>query len=127
MLANPAVNSLGFVRTTGAATGMPSYIPSNLFARALLAELGDASAEQSVAAVRDLVSAVVGDPGVPLEEAERRLAVWFDSAMDRLSGAYKRNTQKVSLVLAALVLALTMSARAETPAAEGGTGCRRGS
>jgi hypothetical protein len=103
VLGNPAVNSLGFVRPTGPSKGEPSYIPSHLFARALLAELGDASADPSVAAVGDLVSAVVGDPGVPLEEAERRLAVWFDSAMDRLSGAYKRDTQKASLILAALV------------------------
>ena len=103
VLNNPAVSSLGFVRPTGRAEGMPSYIQSNLFARALLAEIGSTPDHQSVCAVKDLITAVVGDPAVSIEEAERRLAAWFDSAMDRLSGAYKRNTQNVSLALAVVI------------------------
>jgi hypothetical protein len=111
VLNNPAVNSLGFIRPTGRATGLPSYIHSNLFARALLSELGNAKDEPSMRPVTELVDAVVGDSAVSIEEAERRLAVWFDSAMDRLSGAYKRNTQKVSLALAILV---TLAANADS-------------
>ena len=46
---------------------------------------------------------MVGDASVSVDEAERRLSVWFDAAMDRLSGAYKRNTQRVSLALAVVI------------------------
>jgi hypothetical protein len=105
VLNNPAVNSLGFIRSSGRAMGTPSYIQSDLFARALLAEVGSAPDDQAARTVKELIDAVVGDPAVNLEEAERRLASWFDAAMDRLSGAYKRNTQKVSLVLAIVVTA----------------------
>ena len=111
VLNNPALSSLGFVRTTGRAKGMPSYIQSNLFARALLAEIGSNVDDPAVRAAKDLITAVVGDPTVSVEEAERRLAAWFDAAMDRLSGAYKRNTQTVSLALAVV---LTVAANVDS-------------
>ena len=57
----------------------------------------------AVELVKELTTAVVGDASVSVDEAERRLSVWFDAAMDRLSGAYKRNTQRVSLALAVVI------------------------
>lgn len=106
VLSNPLVSSLGFTRSSGRAIGLPSYVPSSYFARALFMEIQKEPDDDAVGAVKELVSAVVGDASVSIEEAERRLAAWFDAAMDRLSGAFKRNTQRVSLVISiALVLA----------------------
>ncbi len=106
VLSNPLVSSLGFTRSSGRAIGLPSYVPSSYFARALFMEIQKEPDDDAIGAVRELVSAVVGDASVSIEEAERRLAAWFDAAMDRLSGAFKRNTQRVSLVISiALVLA----------------------
>ena len=106
VLSNPLVSSLGFTRSGGRAIGLPSYVPSSYFARALFMEIQKEPDDDAVGAVKELVSAVVGDASVSIEEAERRLAAWFDAAMDRLSGAFKRSTQRVSLVISiALVLA----------------------
>ncbi len=104
LLSNALVSSLGFTRQSGRAIGLPSYVPSNFFARALFVEIEKAPEDEAVTAVKELVSAVVGDASVSIEEAERRLAVWFDAAMDRLSGAFKRHTQKVSLVVSILLV-----------------------
>ena len=106
VLSHPLVSSLGFTRPSGRAIGLPSYVPSSYFARALFMEIQKEPDDDAVGAVKELVSAVVGDASVSMEEAERRLAAWFDAAMDRLSGAFKRNTQRVSLVISiVLVLA----------------------
>ena len=39
VLCNPLVSSLGFVRQSGRAAGVPSYVPSSFFSRALLVEI----------------------------------------------------------------------------------------
>lgn len=104
VLSNGLVSSLGFTRLGGRAVGLPSYIPSSFFARALFMEIQKAPEDRAVTAVKEIISAAVGDASVSVEEAERRLAVWFDAAMDRLTGAFKRNTQRVSLVVSILLV-----------------------
>jgi hypothetical protein len=104
VLNNPLVSSLGFVRESGAAAGLPSYVPATFFARAVIAELEKAPDDPALVQVKELLDAVVGDPSATLAEVEHRLAAWFDAAMDRLSGAFKRHTQAVALGLTVLLV-----------------------
>jgi hypothetical protein len=107
VLSNSLISSLGFVRSNGMAAGVPSYVPSRYFARALLAEIERTPDAPSVTLVRDLIEMVVGDANASLAVAEQRLAAWFDAAMDRLSGMYKRHTQRFAVVIAALLVVAT--------------------
>jgi len=111
---------------------LPSYIPARSFASALL----DIAAQRTVAAGAappntrvDLsaIRATLDDmQGVPdqvrqamryaidtaegdLDRARQTLEAWYDSAMDRVSGWYKRETQWVVLAIA-LVLTVTLNA-----------------
>jgi hypothetical protein len=85
-------------------TGMPSYIPSSTFASALLDTLVPADGEHpltfkqlrdailrlprcSRTALLTLVNSADGD----LAAARANIEHWFDNAMERVSGAYKRH------------------------------------
>jgi hypothetical protein len=105
---------------------LPSYIPSRNFALALLDMAargpskigkGDAdptladSVELSLASIRAgiptlpnatlqrVVSMAVNTAGDDLETSVRHVEAWFDSAMDRISGMYKRASQLVIFLL----------------------------
>jgi len=106
--------------------GLPSYIPSKNFARALLDiaargpvrsdELGQRNAPPiSLASIRRNVSQI-GNPQVQriilsgvdtaqgdLDKAQKTIEDWFDSGMDRVSGWYKRSTQKIILAIGMLI------------------------
>jgi hypothetical protein len=105
VLNHPLVSSLGFVRASGAAEGLPSYVPSGFFARAVIAELEKAPDDPALVPVKELLDAVVGNPDASLAEVEHKIAVWFDAAMDRLSGAFKRHTQTVAVILTVVLVA----------------------
>ena len=102
---------------------LPSYIPARNFALALLdmaargRGLNDEQAAvatstpisldsvrqgvkaiQNVAVQRAILTAVDSAEG-NLAAAQQNLQEWYDSAMDRVSGAYKRQTQKYLLLL----------------------------
>jgi hypothetical protein len=97
---------------------LPSYIPSRNFALALLdiaargtgphgsasnpstPELSLALARANVlnvenGAVQRVLLGAIDTAQGDLERAVANIAVWYDSAMDRVSGAYKRATQKL--------------------------------
>src|SRR5215210_3374257 len=99
---------------------LPSYIPARSFALALLdiaarghGSQGEASSpaapELTLALVRQNVLNIENGPvqrvligaidtaGGDMERAVSNVAAWFDSGMDRVSGAYKRATQKLLL------------------------------
>jgi hypothetical protein len=104
----------------------PSYIPSRTFTHALLDLQGGAvSAVQAAetaqaqlervqetinaipsARVRDALNALLrnAEGNVPL--FRRRVEQWYDDAMERVSGWYRRRVQKVLWVLAAFVALL---------------------
>jgi hypothetical protein len=105
----PLPSSLGY----GAISRHPAYIPSKNFARALTDVIG--SVPQTFGALQAAVNNI-GDP--QLREAlqgflvrsngdiarfEGQVADWFDSAMDRLSGVYKRKTQGVTFLIGFIV------------------------
>lgn len=106
--------------------GMPSYIPSKSFAWALLDVAGrglhtdevstdPASTPLTVQSIRDrllnienlsvrrvLLTALDASHG-DLNLARTNLEDWFNSAMDRVSGWYKRSTQWIILAIALVV------------------------
>ena len=118
---------------TGLASGgnLPSYIPARNFALAIVdiaargtGTHGVASSPSapvlSLALVRENVLNIENGPvqriligaidtsGGSMERAVTNLTVWFDSAMDRVSGAYKRATQKLLLGIG-LTLAVVLN------------------
>ena len=99
---------------------LPSYIPSRNFALALLdiaargtGTHGSASGPAAPAltlelaranvlnlengAVQRVVLGAIDTAQGDMEQAIASLVAWYDSAMDRVSGAYKRATQKLTL------------------------------
>ncbi len=113
---------------------LPSYIPARSFASALL----DIAAQKSAPAnqppedarvdlstirrsldrmenvpepVRQALRHAIDSAQGDLEKARKNLEAWYDSAMDRVSGWYKRQTQWIVLAVA---LVLTVSLNANT-------------
>jgi hypothetical protein len=82
---------------------LPSYIPSATFALALLDVTKNDMSKPVGQALRILTRDVKD-----LEQARKNVADWYDGAMDRVSGWYKRNTQW-ALFFIGLVLAAAMN------------------
>jgi hypothetical protein len=131
---DPLISSLG---------DKPSYIPSFNFARAFLNSVSSKVEEREEPAVdleelqktvkkiefddntRSVLSRLVGE-AKDLEEARENVEKWFDTAMERLTGHYKRLTQWVLLGVGLLVAVLinadtiqTAEALWQNPAARG--------
>jgi hypothetical protein len=111
--------------------GLPSYIPSKNFALVMMdiAARGPETNEftagpgtppltlasvranimniENAAVQRAMLGAIDAAEG-DLGRAQENLAAWYDSSMDRVSGWYKRATQKV-LFLVGLLVAVTMN------------------
>jgi len=99
----------------------PSYIPAELFSKALWDVLAPADASGSKALadlrvaigklpsreVREALQAVVSQTATDIESARKEIEDWFNQGMDRVSGWYKRRTQVILLVLAVIVAAVT--------------------
>ncbi len=107
-------------------TGLPSYIPSRNFAKALLdiavrGPLDDPAASERNAEPmsldslrrgaanmenaeirRVLLTAIDGAQG-DLNNVQKAVEDWYDSGMDRISGWYKRSTHKIVLALGLLI------------------------
>ena len=122
-------------------TNLPSYIPSRQFALALLdivapgepavlsGAAGAAGASgtpaptaslresickiQNADAVRRALLTLVDAAGNDIAQVRLNIEEWFDAAMDRVSGYYKRRSQKI-LVGIGLVIAIAMNASSIT-------------
>ena len=106
---HPLIRSLGEVNGR-----IPSYIPSDGFATALMDVLsGEGKAHTDIQAViqgtasNPLLKGVIGaladsatHRGVALKT---EIAEWYENGMDRVSGWYKRNAQRNAVMLAAVV------------------------
>jgi hypothetical protein len=97
---------------------MPSYIPSPVFAKALhdtLSEIQTQKGEPAGLISRELRSSLqaleTGAPEAAQDSlpTEAAMAKWFDHAMDRLTGSYKRTTRNVILLLA-IAMAVALNA-----------------
>src|SRR5688572_1034607 len=71
---------------------LPSYIPREVFSAAMIDMARDAADNPALQQVAQRVSGLVG---ADVNAQRRHLEQWFDGAMDRASGWYKRNTQKL--------------------------------
>jgi hypothetical protein len=123
LIAHPLVQSLGKAGNNGKLK-VPSYLGPTMFSQAmtdLIAKGHDAKTdigkgyEVFLAGISDenarkQVQRIVGDKVESVEELQKKLEVWFNNSMDRLSGAYKRNTQWFSRGFAvALVFVLNVN------------------
>jgi hypothetical protein len=98
-----------------APTNLPSYVPARNFSLALLEVLRDGSsaplftqAERTIAALpqgdlRRTLSVYLQDAGGDLDTFHAHLERWFDDAMDRVGGIYRRLTQYVMLGLGVIL------------------------
>ena len=99
----------------GTPSATPSYVPAKNFSLALLETLRDGSkaplftqAERTISALPDgdlkkTLSAFVESAGGDLDAFRTRLEQWFDDAMDRVGGVYKRMSQYAMIVLGVLI------------------------
>lgn len=97
------------------ASDLPSYIPARNFSLALLETLRDGSAaptfaqaQHTIAALPDgdlkkTLSTFLQDAGGDLDALRGHLERWFDDAMDRVSGIYKRLSRYVLLSIGVLL------------------------
>lgn len=104
----------------GNPTPLPSYVSAQAFSMALLEVLRDGTSlplfgqvESTVAALppgslRTILATFVQDAGGDLDRFRGNVEHWFDDAMDRASGLYKRTTQYV-LVGLGLVLVVGLN------------------
>lgn len=96
----------------------PSYIPSSTFSLALLnmagatrsfADIRKTVTDLPPSQFRDSLLAMMDDAGGDLDQARKNVEDWFDAAMDRVSGWYKRKTQWFLLAFGlAFALALNL-------------------
>jgi len=92
-------------------SSLPSYISGKTFAQALLAALRDGSQAPLIAQASATISALPDgdlkttlttfmlDSGADIDKFRKNIESWFDSAMDRLSGIYKRAAQYALLII----------------------------
>ena len=104
----------------GTPSRLPSYIPARTFSLALLETLRDGSGapvfaqfEHSVSGLpegdlKKTLSMFLRDAGDDVDAFRARLEQWFNDAMDRVSGIYKRLSQYVMIILG-VVLALALN------------------
>ena len=113
VLANPVVG-----RLTGKPGRRPSYIPSDLFAQALFDALVPPSGTRSLAAIeasvaklpagsaKDVLGSVIANAPGNMDAKRAAIEDWYDAAMERLSGVYKRQVQLVTLAIGAFIVVL---------------------
>jgi hypothetical protein len=102
----------------GTPSGLPSYVPARDFATAMLDVLRDGSGNAGLAQIKRTVDALpegdikrilstfITDAGNDIDKLRTRIETWFDDAMDRLSGLYKRFTQYFLLALGLAIAVL---------------------
>jgi hypothetical protein len=97
----------------------PSYLASRDVAMALVGSLGDKTSAVPATAdvkktvtdmkdsnIRDVLLSCLAEAGDDMGKLRNNVAMWFDGAMDRLSGSYRRDMQRVSFVVGLFVAIL---------------------
>ena len=105
----------------------PSYLSGRTFAAAILDSFDpdkpvvdyqavvDSIQKLPSSNIKDALVAATADTGQSLDKLRTNVATWFDSAMDRVSGTYKRWLQLISFGVG-LVLAVALNADSYTVA-----------
>ncbi|MEW6291660.1 MAG: hypothetical protein AB1545_17655 [Thermodesulfobacteriota bacterium] len=111
---HPMIRSLCRHKTDG---GQPSYIPPRTFSLVLLdliaADEGKSKTVESIrgnikqlpseSSLRKNLLLLLDDAQDDLDRFHHNIETWYNDAMDRISGWYKRKAQAVSLIIAFLV------------------------
>jgi hypothetical protein len=123
---HPLIKALHGRRMWGEGRSKPSYIPSRTFALALLDIIGPANPDKgrNIDDIRAAIKELTDDSDIRrtllilLDESKSELGklqesveAWFNNAMDRASGWYKRRTQAIVFVIAVV---LTSAVNADT-------------
>jgi hypothetical protein len=123
---HPLIKALHGRRAWGEDKSKPSYIPSRTFALALLdiIEPANPDRDRKIDDIRAAIKALPDGSDIrrtllilldeakdDLEKLQRGVEVWFNNAMDRASGWYKRRTQVIVFVIATVI---TSAANADT-------------
>lgn len=91
------------LRTSSSSSGVnPAYIPRQQFALALMDLVAQGKVEGPVAEAVGLLRETVGGD---VERLRSEIESWYDGAMDRASGWYRRRTQWILLIFGLLVAA----------------------
>lgn len=117
-LVNPRAD--GTATTDRPPKKMPSYIDPQHFADALMDVIGITGKEgknvmkQEVSKIQDkqlkrLLDGIVDRSAGNIENIRNELAGWFDGAMDRVSGAYKRWAQLISFFVALFLIVIPLN------------------
>lgn len=99
------------IRSLSKAGRLPSYLPAQSFSRVVFDLLGlDAKAPPSkddpVAGEIGQIVRILTQDAAGVEQSRQRLEQWFDSAMDRCAGAYRRRARWAALGVAFTLAAL---------------------
>ena len=121
---HPLVSALFRGSYTPGGKNLPSYIPSNIFAQALMDMAGmdtagaaaqgwspadiQKASEAWVTNLRPILRAGLQRGAGALTDVQAEIEVWYNSAMDRISGWYKQRTQSI-LFLGALAIAVGLN------------------
>ena len=89
-----------FFQRWGKGSDLPSYIPSKNFALALI-DLKNTGADLPQN-IKDALQAFERVAGNDVAQLQRHVEEWYNSAMDRVSGWYKRRSQWIVLALGLL-------------------------
>jgi hypothetical protein len=95
----------GQAQTQGDIVDAPAYVDPMQFAAALIdvANIGGAALAPAVAQdaqLNRMIQGIISRNAGNMDRIKTELASWFDSGMDRVSGAYKRKAQIVSFAVA---------------------------
>jgi hypothetical protein len=100
----------------------PSYIPARTFALAFLDLIAEAKSDTSLSMadvrgrisdlppnseIRKTLLILIDEATDNVQKFRKNIETWFNDAMDRVSGWYKRRTQVIILALAVLVAAVS--------------------
>jgi hypothetical protein len=88
---------------------LPSYIPSRTFALAMMDLINKGGEAAVPVPVRSALDALLSDVTRDSAAIRQSLEEWYNGAMDRVSGAYKRRTQYVLFALG-IVAAMAVNA-----------------
>lgn len=106
LISHPLIQSITFTRIK-----IPSYIPDYLFTRTLIHLLYKKKSQKSDELISEIppqVEAILENHQTVDELAlESRISKWFNDAMERLSGAYKRYIQKITIGIAFILVVFT--------------------
>lgn len=89
--------------TPGKRSNLPSYIPSQIFA---LAVLDMVKTEPADSYLSQTLKPLIESAGNNLARAQKNIEDWYNGSMDRVSGWYKRRTQ---IIIAALGFGIALA------------------